>query len=211
MSKGLMDHDIFCVLRFLLKDILKKVRESSDFQSVAIRLRKEGDFPYFLHMGFQDIFIRKENSLNIRDRKGNVVLVADGTPVVECMCGNILKKRTNPKYPYFTKDGAFWTNSTTRLLESLTERERQEIGRTRNTCHNYGYESVALIPVRANGIIFGLIQINDSRENMFTLEKIEKYQLLADHVGIIVSNIFEFYEKVAQSFNPASELENVEK
>ena len=198
------------ILRFVLKDILETLRESSDFQSVAIRLHKEGDFPYFLHMGFPETFIRKENTLNVRDKEGNLVLDADGTPFVECMCGNVLKRRVNTKYPYFTKDGAFWTNSTTQLLQSLTEKERQEIGRTRNTCHDYGYESVALIPIHAEGETIGLIQISDSREGMFTLEKVEKYQSLADHVGTIVFNIFKFYE-VAQAFNPSSELENGEK
>lgn len=208
MTKKSIDLNI---LRFVLKDTLKTLRESAGFQSVAIRLRKEGDFPYFLHMGFPEIFVSKETTLNVRDKEGNLVLGADGTPFVECMCGNVLKRRVNPKYPYFTKEGAFWTNSTTRLLESLTEKERQEIGKTRNTCHDYGYESVALIPVHADGKIIGLIQINDSREDMFTLKKVEKYQSLADHIGTIVFNILEFYEKAAQAFNPASELENVEK
>jgi len=93
----------------------------------------------------------------------------------------------------------------------LTEKERKEIGRTRNTCHDYGYESVALIPIHADGKTIGLIQINDPREDMFTLEKVEKYQSLADNAGTIVLNILEFYEKVAHAFNPTSELENVEK
>jgi hypothetical protein len=199
------------VLRFVLKDVLKTMRKSSDFESIAVRLRKEGDFPYFLHGGFPEVFVRKENTLNVRDRDGNLVLDADGTPFVECMCGNVLKRRGNPKYPYFTKDGAFWTNSSTRLLESLTERERQEIGRTRNTCHDYGYESVALIPMHVAGEIIGLIQINDSREDMFTLEKIEKYQLLADDLGTVISNILELYEKVAHAFDASYEMQRVEK
>jgi phosphoribulokinase len=189
----------------VLKEFLNTLRESSDFQSVAIRLHKEGDFPYVLHMGFPEIFINKENTLNVRDREGNLVLDADGAPFVECMCGNILKKRCNPQYPYFTKDGAFWTNSTTQLLKSLTEKERQEVGRTRNTCHDYGYESVALIPIHADGITIGLIQINDSREDMFTLKKVEAYQALADNIGTIIFKILDFYEKAAQVSNPASE------
>jgi transcriptional regulator with GAF, ATPase, and Fis domain len=208
MTNRSVDLDI---LRSVLKEILEGIREFSECQSVAIRLYKEGDFPYYLHIGFPEFFIRKESVLNVRDREGNLVLAADGTPFVECVCGNVLKSRVNPQYPYFTKDGAFWTNSTTRLLESLTERERQEIGRTRNTCHDYGYESVALIPIHADGKTIGLIQINDPREDMFTLEKVEKYQSLADHVGTLVINILEFYEKVAHALNPESKVENVEK
>ena len=127
-------------LRLVLKDMLEKLRKIADAQCVAIRLPREGDFPYFLQIGFPEIFVSKETTLNIRDKDGCLFLDADGLPFVDCMCGNVLRRRTNPKRPYFTEDGAFWTNSTTNLLNSLTEKEQQEIGRTRNTCHDFGYE-----------------------------------------------------------------------
>jgi len=187
------------VLRSVLKEVLDEIREFSGCQSISIRLHKGGDFPYFLHTGFPEFFISKESSLNVRDKGGSIVLGVDGTPLVECMCGNVLKGRFNPKYPYFTKNGAFWTNNTTLLLESLTEKERQEIGKTRNTCHDCGYESVALIPMHTDGTIIGLIQMNDPRENMFTPVKIQKYQLLADHVGAIILNVSGFYEKTVSA------------
>jgi transcriptional regulator with GAF, ATPase, and Fis domain len=187
------------MLNLVLKDVLQAIRESSGFQSVAIRLQENSDYPYFQHIGFPEIFVRKEYTLNVKDKQGNFVLDADGAPLVECMCGNVLKKRVNPNYEYFTKEGAFWTNSTTQLLENLTEKEKQEIGRTRNTCHNYGYETVALIPIHAADQIIGLIQMNDPRENMLTLEKIEQYQLLADQAGSIITDILEFYEKLHTS------------
>ena len=196
-------------LKFVLKEVLQTIREFSGFQSVAIRLREGCDFPYFLHIGFPKIFVQKEYTLNVKDKQGNLVLDADGAPLVECMCGNVLKKRTNPQYQYFTKEGAFWTNSTTQLLEGLTEKEKREIGRTRNTCHNYGYESVALIPVHVAGEIVGLIQMNDPRENMLTLEKIERYQLLADKLGTVVFEILQFFEKAANALRKESNLEYV--
>lgn len=186
-------------IKAFLKEVLRDVFGFSECQSIAMRLNKSGDFPYYIHIGFPEFFIHKENTLTMTDEKGNMVLDSDGAPFLECMCGNILRKRFNPQSPFFTKSGAFWTNSTTKLLSSLTEKERQEIGRTRNTCHNYGYESVALIPMHANGETIGLIQINDPRENRFTLEKIEKYQLLADHIGNIILNIRGLREKIDQN------------
>jgi len=188
-------------LKLALQGMLEMLRKIGDFQCVAIRLQKEGDFPYFHHIGFPGTFVAKESTLNIRKKDGSIVLDSQGNPLVECMCGNILRSRTNPKYPYFTKEGAFWTNSTTHLLNSLTEKERKEIGRTRNTCHDFGYESVALIPIRADGEILGIIQINDPREGLFTLNKIRKYQSLADHLGPIIVNILKFYEKINQTVN----------
>jgi hypothetical protein len=188
-------------LKLMLQEMLESLRALGNFQCVAIRLPKEGDFPYIHYIGFPETFVTKESSLNIKNKDGNTILDSEGNPVVECMCGNILRKRTNPKRPYFTKKGAFWTNSTTCLLEELTEEARQEIGRTRNTCHDFGYESVALIPIHADDELVGMIQINDPREGLFTLKKIEEYQSLADHFGPIIVNILEFYKKVNQTSN----------
>ena len=199
------------LMRCILEDLVLRIRESSECESVAIRLNKESDYPYYSQIGFSKSFIQKENLLNIIDEEGNIVLAGDGTPIVECMCGNVLKSRTNPQYPYFTKEGAFWTNSTTQLLQSLTEKERQEIGKTRNTCHDYGYESVALIPIHAENKIIGLIQINDSCEDMFTLDKIKEYQSLADSLGTLVINVLKFYEEVGQIGNTASDNYKVKK
>lgn len=55
-------------------------------------------------------------------------------------------------------------------------------------CYRSGYESVALIracahPLQVGNRTFGLIQMNDLRENMFTSEAIERYECLADHEG----------------------------
>jgi hypothetical protein len=194
------------ILRSVLDEVLREIHRFSLCQSISMRLYKDGDFPYVLHEGFPEFFISKESSLNVRNKEGSVVLDVDGTPLVECMCGNILKRRFNPKYPYFTGSGAFWTNSTTKLLAGLTQEERREIGKTRNTCHDCGYESVALIPIHADGITIGLVQLNDPRENMFTSRKIQRYQSLADHVGAIIVNILEFYEETAKIPNSMSPL-----
>lgn len=185
------------ILKPLLEDFLKQIHKKSKCTSLAIRLQQEGDFPYCLYTGFPEFFVQKENTIAKRNQKNEIITDAKGEPILECMCGNIIRRRFNPKYPYFTKEGAFWTNSTTQLLESFTEQEKQEIGNTRNTCHDYGYESVALIPIHANDEIIGLIQLNDQVENMFTPEKIAEYQVLADHIGKIILDITQFYEKIA--------------
>jgi GAF domain-containing protein len=98
------------------------------------------------------------------------------------MCGNIISGRTDDKLPFFTKGGSFWTNSTTDLLASTTEKERQ--ARTRNRCNGEGYESVALIPLRSEEKVIGLLQLNDHRRNMFTLEMIKFFEGIGSSVGI---------------------------
>jgi transcriptional regulator with GAF, ATPase, and Fis domain len=114
------------------------------------------------------------------------------------MCGNVLKGRFDSKCPYFTEKGSFWTNSTTQLLESTTEKER--LTRTRNMCNYSGYESVALIPMRAGNVTLGLIQMNDPRENMFNLKMIENYEVIADRVGSVVLNALEVQKRMNDVF-----------
>jgi len=193
----------FDILKPVFARILKEIHTLCECESVAIRLYKDGDFPYYVHRNFFDFFIKRENSLNVKDEVGNLVLSADGTPFVECMCGNVLKRRFNNKLPFFTKNGSFWTNSTSQLLSTLTEEERREIGRTRDTCHHFGYESVALIPIEGKNDILGLIQMNDPRENRFTLGKIEEYELIAKQVGEVVEKIHEATNQVSHIIDPA--------
>jgi hypothetical protein len=186
-------------LRHVITGILKEIADISKCQSIGIRLQKDGDYPYYAHAGFPDFFVIKENSLCAKDEKNKPILDTDGNPLLECMCGNVIKGRIDPNLPYFTDKGSFWTNSTTQLLKSATEKDLQS--RTRNMCHYSGYESVALIPVRSGDQTLGLIQINDPREDMFTPEDIENYESIADQMGVVVSNALEIQQKVGIIFD----------
>ncbi|MCE5250814.1 PAS domain S-box protein, partial [bacterium] len=168
-----------------IRDIIELVRESTGIEAVGIRLREDGDFPYYQTVGFPAEFVEMERYLCARDETGEIVRDAEGNPVLECMCGNILHSRTDTQYSYFTADGSFWSNSTTDLLASTSEKDRQ--ARTRNRCNGEGYESVALIPLRVGESIIGLLQLNDRRRNRFTLEMIRFFEGLSASIGIALS------------------------
>ena len=185
-------------LKHVLTEVLEELCNSSECQSVGIRLHNNKDYPYYVYKGLPHFFILKENSLCARDDKGNLILDENGNPLLECMCGKVINGQVDLKLPYFTRNGSFWTNSTTQLLQSTVKKEN--LGRTLNMCHHSGYESVALIPMRSSNKTLGLIQINDPRENMFTLKSIEKYEVLADRVGVVVANALEIQERVCDIF-----------
>ena len=98
------------------------------------------------------------------------------------MCGNVLCGRFDPAKPFFTADGSFWTNSTSELLATTTEADG--LGRTRSRCSSEGYESVALVPLRAAGETFGLLQLNDRRRGRFSPGKITLLERLADSLAL---------------------------
>ncbi len=112
-------------------------------------------------------------------------LIAEGNPMLDCMCGNILRGRFNPARSFFTVNGSFYSNNSTRLLASTTEADRH--ARTRNRCNGSGYESVALIPIRTDTQVFGLIQLNDHRPNRFSSNMITHFEKMADRLAIAMS------------------------
>ena len=194
-------------LRQILTEILGEICSLSDCQSIGIRLyNNDGDYPYYVHQGFPEFFITKENSLCTKDDEESLIIDEDGNPLLECMCGNVLKGRFDPKQSYFTEKGSFWTNSTTQLLKSFAEKEIQS--GTRNMCNYSGYESVALIPMRAGNTTLGLIQMNDPRENMFTSEDIENYEVVANKVGSVVVNLLDIEKKMNDVFELVNKIKN---
>jgi hypothetical protein len=165
----------------LMKDILFLIKAATGFEAVGIRLREGEDFPYYETIGFSKEFLHAERYLCARDRTGEIICDSEGNPYLECMCGNIICGRTDPSLPFFTEGGSFWSNCTTELLASTKEEDLQS--RTRNRCNSAGYESVALIPLRCDKETIGLLQLNDSRKNLFTLNLIRFYEEVASSVA----------------------------
>lgn len=165
-----------------LKRIISLIREFTDLDAVGIRLSDGEDFPYYVTGGFPGRFVEMERHLCVHADDGETVRDEDGNPVLQCMCGNVLRGRTDPSMPFFTEGGSFWTNSTTALLASTSREERG--AHTRNTCNSEGYESVALIPIRADDEIVGLLQLNDTRTDRFTPMTISIFEQIGTNIGM---------------------------
>lgn len=187
----------FVDLKPTLITVIEHIKRLTGSEAVSIRLHDEGDYPYYVYEGFPESFIVHENSLCVRDDNGSRVPSADGEGfLLECMCGNIIRGRFDPSLSFFTKKGSFWSNNTSILLDTSSEQDRQ--GRTRNYCNSVGYESVALIPIKARDERIGLIQINDKRTGMFTEELIEYCEMIGEQIGISIQNSL-IYESLNRS------------
>lgn len=172
--------------RDLMSSVALFMREWSGCEAIGIRLAEGDDYPYYETNGFPERFVELENSLCTRDFDGQIVRDVMGHPALECMCGNILRGRFDPSRPFFTERGSFWTNSTTELLAGTTEEDRQSS--TRNRCNGMGYESVALVPLRAGDETHGLLQLNDARKDRFTPSTIETIERLCVSIAVALSN-----------------------
>jgi signal transduction histidine kinase len=166
----------------IIRDILLLIKKHTGLAAVGIRLKEGEDYPYYVTNGFPHDFVELERYLCARDENGDIIRDTQGNACLECMCGNVIRGRTDSSYPFFTEGGSFWSNCTTELLASTTEEDRQ--ARTRNRCNGEGYECVALIPLRSNSEVIGLLQLNDRRKGLLSLEMIQFFESIASSIGI---------------------------
>ncbi|MFA6009822.1 MAG: ATP-binding protein [Desulfobacteraceae bacterium] len=186
--------------RECMSDLISILKNWSGCETVGIRLSSGYDFPFYETLGFSTEFIQSESSLCAYDQSGQVLLDDSGNPELKCFCGKVLCGRLDSSKPYFTSFGSFWTNNIRVLFESETETDPRSLTHCR--CHDEKYESVALIPMRTDKKVWGLLQFNDHKPNRFTLEFITRMERLAVSLALALNR------RQAQTVLKKSEDEN---
>ena len=171
--------------RDLIRAAVDFFQHQSGCEAVGIRLQEGDDYPYYEVRGFPREFVEAEASLTVRNGDGEIVRNAAGTPVIACLCGNVILGRFNPALPFYTAHGSFWTNSTTAHVANTTEEVLQT--RTRNRCNAEGYESMALIPLLFGDERMGLLQLNDRRPGLFTPDAIALWEKFSGYLTVALA------------------------
>lgn len=157
----------------LLEAYVQQIKSFCKCKAVGIRLRDEnGRIPYQTYDGFSRQFYESESPLSLHND--------------QCMCIEVIKGRTDPSKSVFTTFGSFFINGTSRFLATVPKEER---GRTRNVCNQFGYESVALIPIHIDRRVTGLIHVADRRENMFPLRVVQVLEQAAMRLGLALQRL----------------------
>ncbi|MFZ7126498.1 MAG: PAS domain S-box protein [Desulfobacterales bacterium] len=147
-----------------LEAFIREIKSLTGCTAAGIRLLEgDGAIPYAANDGFCESFLKLENPISIHSD--------------ECMCIRVICGEVDSSKPYFTGMGSFFTQSTGRLA---TELSAGNTIRTRDACNRFGYESVALIPVRAENRVIGLIHVADIRKGRLPLETVQ----LLENAGI---------------------------
>ena len=188
-------------------DILKIIRQSTGLDAVGLRLCKDDDFPYLAQEGFSTNFLLTENFLAVRDADGCLCRNENGKTSLECTCGLVISGHTEATVPFLTPAGSFWTNDSTSLLDISTERDSRL--HPRNLCIHEGFHSVALIPLRKDKDIVGLLQLNDRRKDQFSPEMIQFFEDLCSSIGIAIARKWAEEEKaqlIIETYNHEMQL-----
>jgi len=140
----------------LLKEFIAQIKSLTNCSAIGMRvLDGNGNIPYQAYEGFSPEFYEAENLHTIDS--------------IRCMCSDVILGKTMIKPQLVTKGGSFCVGSTSRLMTTLSEVEKSQIC---DVCGTYGYESVALIPIRLADRILGLIHLADARTDKFSPETI---------------------------------------
>ena len=161
-------------------------RERSGFEAVGIRLKDGDDYPYFEASGFPEEFVKiGEQPLRAGHIRATLSAITTATRFMSACAAMSSADGSTHRSLSSPQRGSFWTNSTTELLATTTDADRQ--ARTRNRCNGEGYESVALIALRVGEKWLGLLQLNDRRKGQFSPETISMWERLADYLAVALA------------------------
>jgi len=160
-------------MELLLNEFIAETKRLTDCSAIGIRmLDEQGNLPFKANVGWDKKFCKSDNPFSAKAEK--------------CMCMEILSQTSGQKSPFFTETGSFYTDSTTHLMATTSEKEKQKMC---NLCIGMGYESMALIPVRAEDSIHGLIYVADPRKNLISFETVEILERAAMQLGTAIERV----------------------
>ena len=160
---------------------LTELKLKTGFDAVGIRLQEGNDYPYTDHSGLFSDFLLTENTLIEQDSKGKIFRDEKGNEQKICTCEMIISGSFNQTDSNVTQGGSWWTDNS---YQKQVEHSKEDDGlNARKLCALHGYESVALIPIRNNDKIIGLIQFNDHRKDVFNRNNVEFLEGIALYIG----------------------------
>ena len=162
--------------------IVAALKRATGFDAVGLRFKKGDDYPFLAAVGYSDEFLRAENTLAVQYPDGGLCRNDDGSVNLECTCGLVLGGNTDPASPLFTPGGSAWTNDSLPLLD-LPPGEDPRL-HPRNRCIHVGFQSIALVPVRAGEEILGLLHLAARRKDRFTAESMLFFEGVGVSIGV---------------------------
>ena len=167
-----------------MQHVLTVLKTQTGTDAVGIRLQVGDDFPYYTQQGFSQDFLQKENSLIENAGNGVTCRDQDGNIRLEGTCGLVISGNSDPANPFFTPGGSYWTNDSVPLL-GIPPGENYRL-QPRNQCIHQGYASIALVPIRNNERIVGLVQFNSRSKGHFSPATIELLEVIATQIGAML-------------------------
>jgi len=157
----------------MLEDFVREIRAFTGCDAAAIRLLDEdGNIPFVVSEGAAEEFLARESPLSVR--------------CDECYCIDVIQGHVPSGSAPYTEAGSLYVNDGARFMQELPEEEKS---RLRGVCFALGHKSLALIPIRIEDRIVGLIHVADHREGVLPREVVEIIEHAGLQLGIAVERV----------------------
>jgi PAS domain S-box-containing protein len=164
----------------LLNDFIDFVNTIINVESIGIRILHDKKIEFYSYIGYTKEFIELENQLTIDNN---------------CICVNVIIGKTDSSLEYYTEYGSFYVNSTTIFISSTSKTGKVHY---RNICSDFGYESVAAIPIKFSGKILGCLHLASSKEKAFSENTILLLENITKQLGAAIQRVY-IAEKLKRS------------
>jgi len=154
-------------------DVLRDVARAVGCDSASLRVYDlVGRFPRIAHVGL---------TTEAPPGPSDDVAADDGPRVMKDIRDMVASGRADPSRSFFTRGGSFWTNSLGSLLSGDLGAELGVASRGAE-----GIESVAIVPVRSNDLILGVVQAGAREPGVLSLEDVEFLEWVGLRLGAAV-------------------------
>ncbi|MDR3589616.1 MAG: ATP-binding protein [Negativicutes bacterium] len=155
-----------------LDNVVRLFQRQCGCDFVGIRVRDEaGYIPYQSYIGFSRAFWEAENMIQVSQE--------------DCSCTRIVGGKLLPfDMPIINSAGSLCCNDTQSFAKTLTAEQQKMY---RGACNDAGYRSVAVIPIRNQGTVLGIIHLADLAPDRISPAALEFVESIAPLVGEVLS------------------------
>ena len=157
----------------LLSELVAEIRRFTGCAAAGIRiLDRAGTIPFQAAEGLDSAFLANEGCLSVhRDRRTCVDVVQGAIP---------------SDRPGFTPGGSFLAGDTVQMLAASPESVRSS---TRGLCTQFGFRSLALVPIRRADQTLGLLYLADPQPHRIDPATVELLEQACEQMGAAIQRI----------------------
>jgi signal transduction histidine kinase/ActR/RegA family two-component response regulator len=154
-----------------LDSVVRNLRELTGSQCIGIRvLNAAAILPYESFSGFSPTFWAAENCLSLHEH--------------QCACIRAVKGTPDPfDRSIFTRQGSLWTDDLQSFGQTIPE---DLLPRYRGKCIESGFRTLAVIPLRGNQQVLGLLHLADQRPAILSAEQMALLEALSHVIGTVI-------------------------
>ncbi len=142
-----------------IRNILWMLKEYTGLEIIALRLKKDDDYPFFTYAGSLG---NLDSCMHLRDDSEN--------GRYKGLCGSVISGGPDSLKNLLTKEGSFWTEdlSSHKCGKTMCD----SFNGKNNICFHEGCRTIALIPLKTEGEVVGLLHLADKQSGLLQYSQI---------------------------------------